>query len=119
MGYNEFLMTKDIVSFADFEKLDLRVGKVVKAERVEGSKNLIRMSVHLGSDYGVRKILAGMASWYKPSQLSGRKFIFVANLEPKQMMKELSSGMMFAADTGETCFILPVDKKIKEGTIVR
>lgn len=50
-------MTKDIVSFADFQKLDLRVGKVLKTEVVAGSKNLLRLEVDLGTDYGKRKIL--------------------------------------------------------------
>jgi methionyl-tRNA synthetase len=112
-------MVKDIISFSDFQKLDLRVGKVVKAERVVGSDNLIRMEVDLGKEYGVRKILAGIAKWYKPRQISGKKFIFVANLTPKQMMGELSNGMMLCADNDSEVGIIPVNKKIQEGTVVR
>lgn len=112
-------MTKDIVSFPDFQKLDLRVGKVVEAENVEGSKNLIRMNVDLGSDYGVKNILAGIASWYKPGDLKGKKFIFVANLAPKQMMKEISVGMILCADLEGEAIMIPVDNKIPEGAVVR
>jgi len=112
-------MVKDEVSFADFMKLDLRVGKVTSAEGVLGSTNLIRLQVDFGKEYGVKKIISGIAKWYKPRQLLNKKFIFVANLEPKQMMKEMSSGMILCADNGEEAIILPVDKKLPEGTIVR
>lgn len=112
-------MTKDIISFSDFQKLDLRIGKVIKAEAVEGSRNLVRMSVDLGSDYGVRKILAGIGEWCKPKDVKGKKFIFVANLVSKQMMKEMSEGMMLAADENDKCLLMSVDKKIPEGVIVR
>jgi len=111
---------KDVVSFSDFTKLDLRVGKVISAESVDGSRNLIRMAVDLGGDYGVKKILAGVAAWYKPEDLKGKKFIFVANLEPKQMMKEMSNGMMLACcNDKDEPILLPVDKKVSEGTVVR
>lgn len=112
-------MPKDIVSFTDFQKLDLRVGMVVGAEVVEGPKNLIRMTVDLDKEYGERKILAGISVWYKPDDLIGKKFIFVANLEPKQMMKELSNGMMLCADMGEDVKIIPVDDQIPKGAVVR
>lgn len=112
-------MVKDEITFPDFQKLDLRVGKVVKAENVEGSRNLIRMNVDLGEDYGIRKILAGIGEWYKAASLTGKKFIIVANLAPKQMMKEMSSGMILCVDSGEKAVIVPVDKKIPEGTVVR
>lgn len=111
-------MVKDAVSFSDFQKLDLRVGKVVLAEKVEGSENLIRMEVDLGKDYGKQKILAGIAKWYKPEDLKGKKYIFVVNLTPKQMMKEMSSGMILCAE-GEEAVIIPLDDKIPEGTVVR
>lgn len=110
---------KDIISFTDFAKLDLRVGKVVEAESIEGSRNLIRMKVNMGSDHGIRTIFAGIKRWYKPSQLKGKKFIFVANLEAKKMMGSESNGMMLAADDNGKCLLMPVNKKIPEGTIIR
>jgi methionyl-tRNA synthetase len=112
-------MVKDAVSFPDFQKMDLRVGKVVKAEAVEGSRNLVRMNVDLGSDYGVRKILAGIGEWYKAEDVKRKKFIFVANLAPKQMMKEMSEGMILCVDIDGKAVIIPVNKKIPEGSIVR
>ena len=113
-------MTKDVISFPDFQKLDLRVGKVVEAERVEDSTSLIKLQVDFGEDYGEKKIIAGIAKWYKPQQLKGKKFIFVANLAPKQMMKEMSEGMILCAVIdGEAVSIPIVDDKIPQGTIVR
>jgi len=112
-------MIKDPVTFPNFQKLDFRVGKVVEAEFKEGSTNLIRMKVDLGSDYGIRTIFAGIKKWYKPGQLKGKKFIFVANLEPKKIMGSESCGMMLAADMDNRPFIIPVAKKILEGVTVR
>lgn len=110
---------KDVISFPDFDKLDLRVGRVVSAERVEGSDNLIRLLVDLGKEYGERKIFTGIAKWYKQSQLKGKKFVFLVNLAPKQMMKEMSEGMILCADFDQKAVIIPVDKKIPEGGVVR
>ncbi len=109
---------KDPVSFTDFAKLDLRVGLVVEAEDITESQNLIRMKVDLGADYGIRTIFAGIKKWYTPDKLKGKKFIFVANLESKKMLGQESQGMMLAADIGEPV-IIPVNKKVKEGSIVR
>ncbi|MBI4067043.1 hypothetical protein HY407_01565 [Candidatus Gottesmanbacteria bacterium] len=112
-------MIKDLASFADFQKLDFRVGKVIEVEEVVESQNLLRMKVDLGADYGIRTIFAGIKRWYKPSQLKGKKFIFVANLEPKKMLGQESQGMMLAADDGNMAILMPVSKKVKEGTVIR
>ncbi len=112
-------MVKDIISFPDFAKLDFRVGKVLEAEIVEGSENLIRLQVSLGKEYGEKKIFAGIAKWYKPTQLKGKKFIFLTNLAPKQMMKEMSEGIILCADIDQKAVILPVNNKIPEGTVIR
>lgn len=112
-------MLKDPVSFSDFQKLDFRVGKVLEAVFKEGSVNLIRMKVDLGSDYGVRTIFAGVAKWYTPEDLVDKQFVFVANLTPKKMMDEESQGMMLAADGGEKAILLPVSNDVRLGSIVR
>lgn len=112
-------MGKEEAAFSDFGKLDLRVGLVIEAQKVEGSKNLIRLKVDLGSEYGTKKIMAGLAGRYKPRDLKDKKFIFVANLAPKQMMKELSSGMILCADTGSEVMLVKADKKIPAGAIIR
>lgn len=112
-------MGKVDISFPDFQKIDFRIGKVVKAERLAGSDNLIRLKVHFGSEIGERQILAGIAKWYTPVKVKGKKFIFVVNLTPKKMMGEDSQGMILCADTGTQAILLPVSEKIPEGSIVR
>ena len=112
-------MKKGDISFEEFQKLDLRVGKVVEALTVEGSNNLLRLKVDLGYDYGVVQIVTGIARWYKPQDLINKKYIFNANLEAKKFMGFESCGMIICADSDHTAILIPVDDKIPEGTIVR
>ena len=77
-----------------FAKLDLRVGKVVEAQRVEGSRKLIKLVVDLGSER--RQILAGLAEYYKPEELVGMFIVVVANMEPRTMFGLTSQGMLLA-----------------------
>jgi methionyl-tRNA synthetase len=91
-------MKKDTIPFQDFIKTDVRVGKVINATLVEGSSKLIELIVDLGEDYGTKTIFTGMQKWYAPENFQGKNFLFVANLEPKQMMGKESQGMIMAAD---------------------
>lgn len=111
---------KPIISFSDFQKLDLRIGKIAKAERKEGSKNLLRLKVYFGSEVGERSILTGIAQWYTPDDILDKKFIFITNLESRKIMDEESQGMILCAvkDDG-SAIVLPIDDKIQEGTIIR
>lgn len=77
-----------------FARLDLRVGKVIDAQRVEGSRKLIKLIIDLGSER--RQILAGLAEYYKPEELLGRFVIVVANMEPRVMFGLTSQGMLLA-----------------------
>lgn len=113
------LPPKPTIVFSDFDKLDLRIGKVVTAERVVKSERLIRLEVDFGEPIGIRMIFAGVAEWYAAEDLIGRKFIFVVNLEPKPMMGSESQGMMLAADAGGRCILLPVDETVPVGLVVR
>ena len=112
------------ISFAEFQNLDLRIGKVLQAERMSESRNLIRMKVDLG-EKEARTILAGIAEWYPPEELANKSFIFVANLEPKEMMGEESQGMILCADLTEKAgvdgkaVLIPVPNDLPPGTIVR
>ncbi len=112
-------MKKSTVTFSDFEKIDMRVGEVKEAELVEGSKNLIKMKVDLGEDYGVVEILTGLARWYSPDDLAGNKYAFLANLEPKPMMGMSSNGMILVADDVEKPTLFQLDKKLKNGLVIR
>ena len=112
-------MKKDTVRLHEFQKADLRVGKVVEAAVIEGSTNLLRLKVNLGYDYGIVQIISGIARWYKPSQLKNKKFMFVANLESRKLMGNESQGMIVAADFDHRAMLVKVDKKIPEGTVLR
>lgn len=112
-------MKKDLVNFFDFIKLDLRVGEIKEAILAEGSDKIIQMKVDFGEDYGVVEILSGIAKYYKPEELIGNKYPFVANLEPKKIMGKNSNGMILVADAPERFFLIPLDKKLKNGTVIR
>lgn len=90
----------DNISFKDFQKLDIRIGTVVKAEVPKWSHWVIKLTVDMGSDIGERTIFAGMMKFYEPKDLEGKQFPFVVNIEPKKIGPEgdFSHGMMLAAD---------------------
>lgn len=117
--YNFSNMKKPIITFVDFEKMDMRVGEIKEASLVEGSKNLIKMKVDLGEDYEVVEILSGLAKWYSPEEITGKKYAFLANLEPKQMMGINSNGMILVADDAEKPILLAVDSSLKNGLVIR
>lgn len=112
-------MKKPTITFVDFEKMDMRVGEVKEASLVEGSKNLIKIKVDLGEDYGIVEILSGLAKWYTPEEITGKKYTFLANLEPKQMMGMNSNGMLLVADEVEKPILLAVDNNLKNGLVIR
>ena len=83
------------ITIDDFMKIDLRVGKVLTAERVPKSKKLIKLTLDLG--YEQRTLAAGIAEAYEPEALVGRHVVIVANLEPRSLMGIESNGMVLAA----------------------
>ncbi len=111
-------MAKPTISFDDFAKLDLCVGKVTAVADVVGSDKLYRMTVDLGPDYTTRTIFAGVKPWYKKSQLKGKLFVFIANLAPRRMPTGESQGMMLAVD-GKKPILLPVNKEAACGAALR
>lgn len=92
----------------DFAKLDLRVARVVSAERVEGADKLLHLVLDVG--VGQRNVMAGMATAYTPESLVGRNVVYFANLKPRKMRFGLSEGMILASGTGgKDIFILSPD----------
>lgn len=100
---------KPTITFPDFEKLDLRVGKIVTCERKDGSEKLLRLTVDFGEE-GMKKIFSGIASWYAPEDLIGKSFVFIINLEPRKMMDEFSEGMLLAADSEKPLPLSPSEE---------
>ncbi len=89
-GYNDF-MTVD-----EFQKVDLRVGKVIAAERVESSEKLLKLQVDLGTES--RQIVAGIGKAYAPEDLVGKNIVIVANLDPRIFVLRRGSGQVFQSD---------------------
>lgn len=112
-------MKKSTISYPDFDKLDLLVGEVKEASLVEKSKHLIKLLIDLGAEYGEVVIMSGLSPTYTPEDLKGKKFIVLANLEPKQMMGLSSQGMILVADDPEKFQLVPLDNNLKNGTVIR
>lgn len=106
-----------MISFDEFQKIDLRVGKVIEAEDVKNSKKLLKLKVDLGKEK--RQIVAGIKGFYKPEELIGKEIIIVANLEPKVLAGIESQGMLLAADVEGKPIILIPEKEVPPGTIVK
>jgi methionyl-tRNA synthetase len=85
------------IPFDQFQKVDIRVGLVEKAEIVEGSDKLLRVEVVLGP-HGVRQIFSGIRQWVKPEELAGRKVLIAANLDPRKMRFGVSEGMLLSTE---------------------
>ena len=110
----------DIIDFDDFEKVDIRIGTVTKAEVPEWSHWVTKLTVDLGPEIGERVIFAGVMKYYKPEELEGKQFPFVVNIEPKKIGPEgdFSNGMMLAAGDDRP-YIFKLQKKVPNGTKVR
>jgi methionine--tRNA ligase beta chain len=105
-----------MITFEEFKKMDLRVAKVTKAEKVEGSKNLLKLKIDLGQKE--RQIVAGIAKFYQAESLVGKEIVIIANLEPKVLFGLESQGMLLAADVkGEPILLIP-DKEVPPGSKV-
>jgi methionyl-tRNA synthetase len=106
------------IEFDDFMKVELRVAKVLAAERVPKSKKLLKLSVDVGSEQ--RTIVAGIAEAYEPEQLVGRTVVIVFNLKPAKLMGVESNGMVLAASPdGGKPMLLSFDEPPAPGTRVR
>jgi methionyl-tRNA synthetase len=106
------------ITIQDFDKLDLRVGKVVQATAVPKKDKLLHLQIDLG-EAKPRSILSGIASAYKPEDLVGKQVIVVANLPPRKMAGILSEGMILAAGDEQILGLSALDRDVPPGTRVR
>ena len=102
------------ITIDDFQRVDLRVARIVAAEAVPEAKKLLRLTLSLGSG-PTRNVFAGIKSAYEPAKLVGRLVVMVANLAPRQMKFGLSEGMVIAAGTDGEVFLLSPDQGAKPG----
>lgn len=108
---------KETIEFNDFAKLDIRIGEIIAAEKMEKSKKLLKLTIKDGIHE--RMILSGIAEHFKPEEIIGRQVSFLANLSPRKMMGLESEGMILMAEDsdGSLSFIQP-DKKVWNGATV-
>ncbi len=87
------------IAFDDFSKVELRVAEITDCEPIKRAKKLLKLQVNDGD--GSRQIVSGIAPWYKPEDLIGKKVVIVANLKPAKLCGEMSNGMLLAGDVGD------------------
>jgi methionine--tRNA ligase beta chain len=106
------------VSFDEFQKLDLRIGKITEANQIPGSRNLIRIMVDFGTEK--RQAVAGLLQWYTPQDLVGKKCVFILNLQKRKVMGVESQCMILAAEDAEgNVVVLQPEKDMAEGSKIR
>jgi len=107
---------KDYIEFDEWEKLDIRVGKVLECENVPKSKKLLRFTLEVGSEK--RQILSGISQFHNPDELIGKNVLFIANLKPRKMMGLESCGMILSAEFDGKLTVLTTLKDIQSGAEV-
>lgn len=109
---------KEQIEYDDFMKLDLRVGEVLKAEKVKKADKLLKLQLDLGSEK--RQIVSGIAKYYEPEQLVGKKVICVTNLKPVKLRGEMSEGMILSGeDEKGNLSLATVDSSLPNGSVVK
>ena len=107
---------KDKITFDDFEKVELKLGKIVEAEEVKKSKKLLKLKVDFGEN-DERQIISGIKEFYTPEEIKGKKAMFVTNLLPRKIMGLESNGMILGLYDEKEFSVLVADKKtINQGT---
>ncbi len=106
-------------SLEDFKKLEIRIGKIVAAEKVENADKLLKLQVDFGSEVGKRQIVSGIAEWYATEELIGKECPFIVNLEPRTFKGVESQGMLVATGTEDGAVLLHPDKEVPEGSKIR
>ena len=109
--------TTGVIDIKDFAKVDLRVGKVVSAERVEKSEKLLKLQVDIGDE--TRQVVAGIGKSYTPEDLTGKTVAIVANLKPAKLMGIESQGMLLAASSDDTLAVATFDREMPVGSKIK
>ncbi len=107
-----------MITHEEFKKVEMKIGEVKEASRVEGSEKLLKLTVEIGEPT-LRQIIAGAGKVYEPETLVGRQIVIVANLEPRMIMGLESQGMVLAVDDlGGPVVLLP-EKPVSAGAILK
>ena len=106
-----------MVTFDEFKKLDIRICRILAAEKIEGANKLLKLTVNIGDEE--RQIVAGIAETYQPEDIVGRKIPILVNLEPATIRGVESQGMILAVDVENKAILLNPDEDVPEGSKVR
>jgi methionyl-tRNA synthetase len=109
--------TKEEITIDDFTKIELRVAQVMSAEPVKGADKLLKLQLDLG--YEQRQVVSGIAKYYSPDELVGRKVVCVTNLKPVKLRGEWSHGMILAASAGDQLTLVTISAELPNGSIVK
>ena len=105
------------ITVDDFAKVELRVGKVLTCEKIEKSKKLLKLTVDLG--YEKRTVVSGIAEFYSPEDMLGKKIVLVANLKPAKLCGVESQGMILCSDDGKNVIVVSPDENAQVGSRIR
>ena len=114
---DEDLDKANIITIDEFNKVKLRTGEITSCEKIAKSKKLLKLGIDDGR--GGRQIVSGIALYYKPEELVGRKVIFAANLAPAKLCGEESNGMILCSEDGDNVRVIFLDKDTENGSVVR
>lgn len=105
------------IDIDDFTRIELRAARVVSAEKIAGSRKLLKLQVDLGDEQ--RQIVSGISDAYEPEALVGKKIVLVANLKPAKLMGVESNGMVLAASVDGRAVLCTFDSDVAPGTKVK
>ncbi len=112
-------MKKPLIEFSDFLKLDARAGEIKTADLVENSSKLLELTLDLGEEYGEVTILSGIAKYFSPETLIGKKVPVIANLVPKPMAGKISNGFILMVDLpGHIPLLIELPPSTPNGSIL-
>jgi methionine--tRNA ligase beta chain len=110
-------LEEKMITFDDFKKIDMRIGKILSAEKVEGTDKLMKIEIDLGKEK--RQLVAGIADMYDPNSLIGKEIPVLMNLEPRKIRGIESQGMILAVDVGGKPVIMHPDREVPPGSTIR
>lgn len=106
-----------MINYDDFKKLEIKIGTILEAEKIEGTDKLLKLKVDLGVES--RTLVAGIAESYKPKSIIGKQVPILANLEPRTLRGVESQGMILACVIDEKAVLLKPVKKVPNGTKIK
>jgi methionyl-tRNA synthetase len=116
-GPTDPVQADDRISIEDFAKVQLRAGQIIEAEKVTGSRKLVKLKVDLGSE--TRQVVAGIAEAYEPEALIDKKIVLVANLKPAKLMGIESNGMVVAATADGKPVLATFAENVPNGALLK